>query len=129
MEIGIDSKIPTYSGGLGVLAADTIRACADLNVPLVAVKLLYKKGYFRQKIDPQGNQQELPDDWNPNDFLKLLPNKVSVKIEGRDVFIQAWEYGVKGVSGYYVPIIFLDVDLRENNPSDRTLTYYLYGQD
>jgi starch phosphorylase len=71
MEIGIDSNIPTYSGGLRILAADTIRACADLNVPVVAVSLLNKKGYFSQTIDSQGNQQELPDDWNPNDFLKL----------------------------------------------------------
>jgi Glucan phosphorylase len=72
MEIGIDSRIPTYSGGLGVLAADTISACADLNVPMVAVTLLYKKGYFRQKIDAQGNQQELPDEWNPKDFSETF---------------------------------------------------------
>jgi glycogen phosphorylase len=129
MEIGIDSKIPTYSGGLGVLAADTLRSCADLSVPTVAVTLLYKKGYFRQKIDTQGNQQESPDEWNPSDFLKLLPNKVSVTIEGRTVFIQAWEYQVKGVSGSSVPIIFLDADIPENNATDRALTYYLYGGD
>ncbi|MBU1998833.1 MAG: alpha-glucan family phosphorylase [Candidatus Omnitrophica bacterium] len=129
MEIGIDSKIPTYSGGLGVLAADTLRSCADLSVSTVAVTLLYKKGYFRQKIDAQGNQQESPDEWNPNDFLKLLLNKVSVTIEGRTVFIQAWEYQVKGVSGSTVSIIFLDADVPENNPSDRALTHYLYGGD
>jgi len=56
MEIGIDSSIPTYSGGLGILAGDTIKSCADLKVPLVAVTLLYEKGYFNQKIDAQGNQ-------------------------------------------------------------------------
>lgn len=56
MEIGIDSRIPTYSGGLGVLAGDTIRSCADLKVPMVAVSLLYKKGYFNQRLDRQGNQ-------------------------------------------------------------------------
>ena len=65
MEIGIDSRIATYSGGLGVLAADTIRSCADLGVPMVAVSLLTKKGYFRQKINDQGCQEELPDEWNP----------------------------------------------------------------
>jgi len=129
MEIGIDSRIPTYSGGLGVLAADTIRSCADLSVPTVAVTLLYKKGYFHQKIDMQGNQQESPDEWSPSDFLKLLPNKVSAKIENRTLFIQAWEYQVKGVSGYSVPVIFLDTDIQENNVSDRSLTHYLYGQD
>jgi len=129
MEIGIDSRIPTYSGGLGILAADTIRSCADLRVPTLAVTLLYKKGYFHQKIDTQGNQQESPDEWSPNDFLKLLPQKVSVKIEGRTVFIQAWEYQVQGVSGYSVPIILLDADIKENAASDRALTYYLYGGD
>ena len=129
MEIGIDSKIPSYSGGLGVLAADTIKSCADLNVPLVAVTLLYKKGYFRQKIDAQGNQQELPDDWNPKDYLKLSPKKVRVKIENRIVLIQAWEYSVTGVSGYCVPILFLDTDVQENSSSDRNLSYYLYGGD
>jgi glycogen phosphorylase len=129
MEIGIDSKIPTYSGGLGVLAADTIRSCADLKVPLVAVTLLYEKGYFRQELDAQGNQRELPDVWNPKELLTLLPNKISVKIENRTVFVRGWEYRVTGVSGYFVPVIFLDTDTEENDPGDRSLTYYLYGGD
>lgn len=129
MEIGIDSKIHTYSGGLGVLAADTIRSSADLNVPMVAVTLLYKKGYFRQKLDMQGNQQELPDEWNPKEFLQLLPNKVKVTIENKDVFIQAWEYRVQGIGGHFIPIIFLDTDIDENSDYFRSLTYYLYGGD
>lgn len=129
MEIGLDSKMHTYSGGLGILAADTIRSAADLNVPMVAVTLLYRKGYFRQNIDSQGNQQELPDEWNPKEFLQLLPNRVSVKIENRNVSIQAWEYKVKGVGGYFVPVIFLDADVEENNAADRALTHYLYGGD
>ncbi|MFH1260210.1 MAG: alpha-glucan family phosphorylase [Elusimicrobiota bacterium] len=127
MEIGIDPRLPTYSGGLGILAGDTIKSCADLKVPTIAVTLLYEKGYFYQKLDSQGNQQELPVQWNPHDFLKLLPNKVSVQIESRTVFIQAWEYEVKGITGYTVPILFLDSDLEENNESDRGLTDYLYG--
>ncbi|MBU1912841.1 MAG: alpha-glucan family phosphorylase [Candidatus Omnitrophica bacterium] len=129
MEIGIDSKIHTYSGGLGVLAADTIRSSADLNVPMVAVTLLYKKGYFRQKLDMQGNQQELSDEWNPKEFLQLLPNKVKVTIENKDVFIQAWEYRVQGIGGHFIPIIFLDTDIDENSDYFRSLTYYLYGGD
>ena len=83
MEIGVDTKIPTYSGGLGILAGDMIRSSADLKVPLVAITLLYKKGYFDQKLDEQGNQQELPSQWKPEDFLELLPQKVSVIIEHR----------------------------------------------
>jgi len=129
MEIGIDSKIPTYSGGLGILAGDTIKSCADLNVPLVAVTLLYKKGYFYQKLDDQGQQQELPCEWNPKDFLTLLPKKISVTVENRPVFIQAWQYRVTGVTGYCVPVIFLDTDIARNSDYDRSLTDYLYGGD
>lgn len=129
MEIGIDSKIPTYSGGLGILAGDTIKSCADLNVPLVAVTLLYKKGYFYQKLDDQGQQQELPCEWNPKDLLTLLPKKVSVTVENRPVFIQAWQYRATGVTGYCVPVIFLDTDIAQNSDYDRSLTDYLYGGD
>lgn len=129
MEIGIDSRIPTYSGGLGVLAGDTIKSCADLKVPMVAVTILYEKGYFDQKLDSQGNQQELPVKWNPKDFLKPLPNKISVQIENRTVAIQAWQYDVSGITGHTVPIVFLDTDLKENSEYDRGLNDYLYGGD
>jgi len=129
MEIGIESSIPTYSGGLGVLAGDTIKSCADLKVPMVAVTLLYKKGYFQQKLDAQGNQQELAVEWSPQEHLKPLPHKVSVQIENRTVVIQAWQYEVLGVTGHVVPILFLDADLEENSEYDRRLTDYLYGGD
>ncbi len=129
MEIGVDSLIPTYSGGLGILAGDTIKSCADLKVPMVAVTILYEKGYFDQKLDSEGNQQEFPVEWNPKDFLKPLPNKVSVKIENRTVAIQGWQYDVVGITGHTVPIIFLDTDLKENSEYDRGLNDYLYGGD
>jgi starch phosphorylase len=127
MEIGIDSKISTYSGGLGVLAGDTIKSCADLYVPLVAVTLLYRKEYFYQKLDDQGQQEELPYAWNPRDFLTLLPKKVSVTIENRKVSIQAWLYIVTGVTGYSVPVIFLDTGIAPNSEYHRSLSDYLYG--
>ncbi|MBM3707594.1 MAG: alpha-glucan family phosphorylase [Actinobacteria bacterium] len=129
MEIGIDSKIPTYSGGLGILAGDTIRSCADLKVPIVAVTLIYKKGYFYQKLDEFGQQIELPYNWNPGNLLDCLQEKVSIELEGRNVYIQAWQYTFQGLDGFHVPIIFLDTDIEENNNYDRTLTYYLYGGD
>ena len=88
MEIGIDSSVPTYSGGLGILAGDTIKSCADLKVPMVAVTLLYEKGYFKQTLDSQGDQQESSLQWNPKDFLKPLPHKVSVQIENRTVTLE-----------------------------------------
>ncbi|MFH1772561.1 MAG: alpha-glucan family phosphorylase [Candidatus Omnitrophota bacterium] len=129
MEIGIHPKIPTYSGGLGILAGDMIKSCADLNVPLVAVSLLYKSGYFFQKLDQWGNQQELPYNWVPKHFLRLLNARVTVKIENRDVIIKAWQYMARGAGGHPVPVIFLDTDDEQNSEFDRGLTRHLYGGD
>ncbi len=129
MEIAIDPMIPTYSGGLGILAGDTIRAAADTKVPMVAVTLLYRKGYFRQRLDPDGEQKEEPVKWVIEDYLKEMFPRVLVTIEGRIVHLRAWRYEVKGVSGFKVPVYFLDADLPENSAWDRTLTHYLYGGD
>lgn len=129
MEIALDSKIPTYSGGLGVLAGDTIRSAADLKVPMVAVTLLYRKGYFRQRLDPEGKQSEEPVDWVVANFLSALPQKVAVVIEGRTVQIQTWKYEVLGAGGFKVPVYFLDADFPENSEWDRTITHFLYGGD
>jgi glycogen phosphorylase len=129
MEIGIHNNIPTYSGGLGVLAGDTIKSSADLNLPMVAVTLLSEKGYFRQELDGQGRQSEHPVVWDPSKFMSLLPSKVSVEIEGRKVLIQAWYYLVKSFTGGKIPVFFLDTDIKENGDEDRTLTSFLYGKD
>jgi starch phosphorylase len=130
MEIGFRSDIPTYSGGLGVLAGDTLKSASDLALPVVAVSLLYNKGYFRQHLNPDGWQTEEDVNW---DFAEkgftLLPNKVKVKVEGRDVTLQAWKYLLEGESGHKLPMIFLDADIPENDEQDRTLTYRLYGGD
>jgi starch phosphorylase len=129
MEIGVEPSIPTYSGGLGVLAGDTIRSAADLKVPMVAVTLLHRKGYFYQRIDEDGWQREEPVEWVVDDFLKETPNRVSVTIEGRAIHLRSWRYGVVGLGGFTVPVYFLDSDLPENSDTDRLLTYYLYGGD
>ncbi len=129
MEIGIDEKIHTYSGGLGILAGDTIRSSADLKVPLVAVTLLYRKGYFRQKIEADGWQREEPAAWDVEGILEEMPQRTIVMLEGRTVHLRVWKYEVKGVSGFTVPIYFLDTDMPENHEWDRTLTHHLYGGD
>lgn len=129
MEIGIDENIHTYSGGLGVLAGDTIRSAADLRVPMVAVTLLYRKGYFRQKLLPDGWQEEQPSPWAVEELLYEESRRVWVLVEGRTVHLRAWRYDVKGVGGYAVPIYFLDSDLPENSEWDRGLTHSLYGGD
>jgi len=129
MEIGLDPGMPTYSGGLGILAGDTIRSAANLKVPMVAVTLLHRKGYFFQKLDNTGWQTEEPVEWSIDDFLTELPERVSVTIEGRTITIRAWKYETPGSTGFVVPVYFLDADLPENTEWDRTLTHYLYGGD
>ncbi|MFP4402920.1 MAG: alpha-glucan family phosphorylase [Candidatus Woesearchaeota archaeon] len=129
MEIGLDFDIPTYSGGLGVLAGDTLKSCADLKVPIVGVTLLYKKGYFKQKIDDNGNQLEEDEDFNYKDEFTELPNTVTINIEGREVKLKGWYYKVFGISGFEVPIVFLDSDLLENSDYDKQITQKLYAND
>ncbi|MFA7349313.1 MAG: alpha-glucan family phosphorylase [Methylotenera sp.] len=129
MEIALRNEIPTYAGGLGVLAGDMIRSAADLMLPMVAISLVSRAGYFSQKIDEQGHQVELPDFWQPELWAKPLDAKVAVTIEGRLVWIGAWLYLVKGLSGGKQPVLLLDTDLNENSPEDRELTHYLYGGD
>jgi starch phosphorylase len=129
MEIGIDENIPTYSGGLGILAGDTIKSCADLNVPVVGITLLSENGYFYQKIDENGNQIEMPMQFAVDNFLKLLPTTTNVKIEGRDVKVRVWLYQVKGLSGFIVPVFFLDTNVEDNSDWDKSLTKFLYGGD
>ena len=129
MEICLEQAIPTYSGGLGVLAGDTLRSAADLQLPVVAVTLLHRKGYFRQQIDEHGNQSEQPVEWKPETLLEELPERATVTIEGRPVQVRAWRYPVKGVRGHEVPVLLLDTNLPENTESDRHLTDHLYGGD
>ncbi|MBA4349019.1 MAG: alpha-glucan family phosphorylase [Thermodesulfovibrio sp.] len=129
MEIGIKNDIKTYSGGLGVLAGDTIKSAADLRLPMIAVTLLTKKGYFKQELDIFGRQTELPDDWDPNIFMTPLKERAIVLIEKREVQIAPWLYVVASATGGKVPIIFLDTDLPENSPGDREITHRLYGGD
>ncbi|WP_338126650.1 alpha-glucan family phosphorylase [Cloacibacillus porcorum] len=129
MEIALMPEIPTYSGGLGVLAGDILKSSADLGVPMVAMTLLYKKGYFAQKINKEGRQTEYPVDWNPRDFMTQLPNRVTITMNGHPVTIGAWCYMLVGQTEHPLPIYFIDTDLPENSPEDRQLTAELYGGD
>src|SRR5882757_5478218 len=129
MEIALENQIPTYSGGLGVLAGDTIRAAADIRLPMVAVSLLYRKGYFRQRLSEEGAQTEEPVEWAVEKHLQEEEPRISVTLEGRKVELRAWRYTVKGVRGYEVPVYFLDADLPSNDQRDRELTGQLNGGD
>jgi starch phosphorylase len=129
MEIELAPEIPTYAGGLGVLAGDTLRASADLGVPMVGVTLLYRHGYFRQTIDAAGEQREAQVDWQPERVLTRLPNTVELSLDDRTVQVAAWQYDVAGASGASRPVILLDTDLEANRDDDRKLTHRLYGGD
>ena len=129
MEFGIDAAMPTYAGGLGVLAGDVIRAAADIELPMAGVSLLHRKGYFRQHLDSCGNQAEGPAEWSPEQLLELLPVRVMITLANQQIQVQAWRYLVRGESGFTVPVYFLDTNLAENPPWVRSLTDYLYGAD
>ena len=129
MEIALENAMPSYSGGVGVLAGDTIRAAADLRLPMVAVSLLYRRGFFSQHLSEDGTQTEEPVVWNVEDFLKEEAARVSVPLENRRVELRCWRYDVKGVRGFVVPVYFLDADLPSNAEWDRNLTGGLYGGD
>ncbi len=129
MEIALQSNIPTYAGGLGVLAGDTLRSAADLNLPLVGLTLASRAGYFRQEIGADGRQIEHPANWDPASFASRLGAKVAVHMEGRQVWIGAWLYVLESHMGGQTPVVLLDTDLPENDPQDREITHFLYGGD
>lgn len=129
MEIGIKQEMHTYSGGLGVLAGDTLKSAADLGMPVIGVSLLHEKGYFNQIINEHGEQREEEDIWNKEEYLSYLNKDVYVKVHDRTVKVRGWLYELKGVNDNVLPIIFLDTNLEENSEFDRTLTSHLYGGD
>jgi starch phosphorylase len=128
MEVALSNEIPTYSGGLGVLAGDTLRSCADLRIPMVGVSLVHRRGYFRQEIQ---NDWQLEHDatWDPRGLLDEVGLRVGVEIDGRQVQVRGWVYLVTGSSGFPVPVLLLDTNVEDNRPDDRRITDHLYGGD
>ena len=129
MEIAADERFPTYSGGLGVLAGDVLRAAADLELPMTGVTLVHRQGYFHQQLDDGGRQTERPDTWDPEAFLELVEPTVTISLSNRRLYVRAWRYWVVGITGHRVPIYFLDTDMPENSNWDRAFTNSLYGGD
>ena len=130
-EYGLDRTIPLSSGGLGILSGDHLKSASDLGIPLVAIGLLYKNGYFQQKIDGNGNQQTEYVNIDLNDLpLKPLKNEqgedvtVYVKFPLRRLYLKVWQINVGRVKLY-----LLDSDIDKNNPEDRDVTLKLYGGD
>lgn len=128
MEIGISHTILTYSGGLGILAGDLLKAYADLKLPVIGITLLNERGYLKQIIE-NGQQTEEPQTWNISNLLVLLPNRVIVNIEGHEVKVGVWKHIIKGASGHNIPIFFLDTNIEGNTEYERKITSVLYGGD
>ncbi len=129
MEIALRTEMHTYSGGLGVLAGDSARSVADLDLPMVFVTLVSRQGYVRQAIDDRHAQVNQPDPWAPQDFARALPQMVAVSIEGRAVWVRPWLYALECPLGHVVPVLLLDTDLEQNTVEDRRITDHLYGGD
>jgi len=129
MEIAVAPQFPTYAGGLGVLAGDMLRSAADLGIPMAGVTLLHRKGYFRQQLDGKGQQSEVPEEWHPETTLEPIDLTVKLNLNGQGMNIRAWRFSLEGITGHKVPVYFLDTDLPDNAPWERTLTNSLYGGD
>ena len=128
-EIGISRSLPTYSGGLGILAGDHIKSAADLGLNMCGITLLYKEGYFKQRIDEEGIQSENYPKFDPYPFLTKLDNSFTLRLRERDVFINIYKYDYKGAKGDKIPIFFLDTDCDKNFNDDRKITLRLYSGD
>ena len=129
MELAIRPEMRSYAGGLGILAGDTARSCADLELPVVFVTLVSRAGYFRQTIDRDGRQVEAPDWWRPGEWCTPLDAMIAVAIDGRPVWIRPWLYMLSCPHGHRIPILLLDTDLDQNAAADREITHFLYGGD
>ncbi|WP_017719015.1 alpha-glucan family phosphorylase [Kamptonema formosum] len=128
-EFGIHESLPVYSGGLGILAGDHLKSASDLGVPMVGVGLLYRQGYFRQRLNRAGWQEEFYlDNYFENMPLELIcdekgePLTVELQIRQRQVKVQIWRAQVGRV-----PLYLMDTDRSDNDPIDRWLTGHLYG--
>ena len=128
-EIGLESSLPTYSGGLGVLAGDHVKAAADAGLDLIAISLLYRQGYGRQHVDSQGIQSETYPEFDPAEFLDDTGIEITLPLEGRTLFSRIWKRKVTGVTGSSVDVLFLDT-LHPNNSNEHiALGERLYGGD
>ena len=129
MEVAIKSDMSTYSGGLGVLAGDTLKTIADFKYLALGITLLHEKGYVGQSLDSSGKQISNSETWNKEKYLKKLPFTIEVPLSDHNVVCAVWQYDLVGQFGGVVPVYFLDSNVFENTNYDRTLTSNLYGGD
>lgn len=126
MEIGMDSNIPTYSGGLGVLAGDTVRSAADLEIPMVGICLCYSSGYFYQLFNEKGEQKEKEIEWSFFYEFDKVEKPITMMVEDKEIKVSAWLYKVIGQSGHVIPIYLLTTEVEGNEDWMQKLTGSLY---
>ncbi len=131
MEFGLHESLPIYSGGLGILSGDHLKAASDMGLPLTGFGLLYRYGYFNQKIDLNGKQTEVytENEWYSKPIKKVIDKNgddivIEIKIKGEKIFLKAWEIKVGKISLY-----LLDANLKKNKPLHQKITDHLYVSD
>jgi glycogen phosphorylase len=127
MEVMLETDIPTYSGGLGMLAGDILRSCADLNINAVGVSLVYSGEVFRQHIQADGSQTFIEVEWKKMDHLTKLTDKITLNIHNEEVQIGVWRYDIVGLEGHVVPVFLLDAHFPQNSQWSRQITRNLYA--
>ena len=127
MEFMLESDIPTYAGGLGVLAGDLLRSCADMGVSAVGVTLVYNGNIFSQHIEPDGSQTFRSVDWRKMDQLTKLTEKITLSIHNETVHVGVWRYDIVGLNGFVVPIYLLDTSFDDNSQWAQNITHNLYA--
>lgn len=126
MEIALHSDIPTYSGGLGILAGDILRSSADLEIPVIGVTLVYNNGYFYQLLDHDGVQKECGIQWDYSREFRKIDRTIRLDINGRAVNVGVWRYDVVGHTGNVIPVYLLDTNVEGNDDEQRSYTRLLY---
>ncbi|MCX7996569.1 MAG: alpha-glucan family phosphorylase [Patescibacteria group bacterium] len=127
LEIMLRTHIPTYAGGLGILAGDLLRSCADMRIPAVGVTLVYNGRNFNQVFQPDGTQTYEEVEWRKNDQFIRLPETITLKIDNQDVKVGVWRYDIVGYDEFVVPVFLLDTDHIDNEPWKKHITDNLYG--
>lgn len=127
MEVMLETDIPTYSGGLGVLAGDLLRSCADMGINAVGVSLVYSGQVFKQHIQADGSQTFMEVEWKKMDHLTKLTDKITLTIHNEDVQVGVWRYDIVGLEGHVVPVFLLDTHFSKNSEWARQITKNLYA--
>lgn len=129
MEMMLRTHIPTYAGGLGILAGDLLRSAADMHIPAVGVTLVYRGSSFVQELKPDGTQEYTALEWRKSDQFTKMPHRITINLCGEEVVVGCWRFDIVGYTGFEVPVYLLDTDYYVNQQWMREITANLYTED